>query len=265
VSRWWPAALAALCLALAVAAPGRADGDPASDWLIARNVYLPYPPPDRNASDALGREVARVYAKGFRIKVAVIASPTDLGSVPALFGKPTEYAQFLGQELGFYYVGPLLIAMPAGYGIYDGGRSTAAEERVLDALDSPAASAGDLTSAAAGAVRKLLDAGALRSRDIRAPYANVVAAHGRRGQSVRLRYQLADDSGRSDVDIRVTAPGKVLARFHRTVRGISALKRFSVRWQVPRRGPVANLAFCVTATDSAGNRSKAACAGIGVP
>src|SRR5262249_50781056 len=84
-----------------------------------------------------------------------------LGAIPSLFGKPTEYARFLGTELSMTYVGPLLIVMPEGYGIYDGGRSTAAEQAVLsklavdgstkDALVASAAkAAGGLGGGAAG-------------------------------------------------------------------------------------------------------------------
>jgi hypothetical protein len=260
-----PAALVvAVGLALVLAGTAGADGDPASDYLLVQNYFLPLPPPGNDAADALRREIARVYAKGQRVKVAVIATPTDLGAVPSLFGKPTEYAKFLGQELVFYYVGPLLIVMPSGYGIYDGGRSTAAEERVLEKLEPAGASPDDLAHAAADAVGKLLDANALRSRDVRAPYANVIAGQGRRGRRVRLSYDVADDSGRSEVVIRVKTPTRVLATFHQAARGISALKRFSVVWKVPRRGSLANLQFCVTAKDPAGNRNRPACAGIGV-
>jgi hypothetical protein len=118
----------ALALLLVVAPAAVADGDPASDTLLVQNVFLPYPAPSATAASALSRAVTTSYAKGFRVKVAVIATEGDLGSVPSLFNRPGDYAKFLGQELRLYYIGPLLIVMPAGYGVYDGGRSTAAEE-----------------------------------------------------------------------------------------------------------------------------------------
>lgn len=62
--------------------------------------------------------------------------------------------RFLGLELATVYVGPLLIVMPAGFGIYDGGRSTAAESRMLGKLPRPGRLADALTRAAANAVRK---------------------------------------------------------------------------------------------------------------
>ena len=130
------AILAGVLLALTCSA-ARADGDPASDTLIFQNVFLPYPTPPKEITKPLAAAVSDVYAKSYRVKVAVIASPQDLGAVPSLFDKPVEYAQFLGTELGLYYIGPLLIVMPAGYGIYDGGRTVVAEETVLAKLPLP--------------------------------------------------------------------------------------------------------------------------------
>jgi hypothetical protein len=76
-----------------------------------------------------------------------------------------------------YHVGPLLIVMPSGYGIYDGGRSTAAESRVLDGLAVPGSKQPDaLTDVAANAVDDLLRAGALRSPDILKPYVQALLA-----------------------------------------------------------------------------------------
>ena len=126
-------ALAALAAAAAVAAfsapAARADGDPASDYLLAQNVYFPYQAPSQAASAGLDQATAAVYAHGDRVKVALIDTVTDLGAIPSLWGKPDDYAHYLGVELGLWYGGPLLVVMPAGFGIYDGGRSTAAEER----------------------------------------------------------------------------------------------------------------------------------------
>ena len=119
--------LIALALLLVLTPSALADGDPANDVLLVKNVFLPYPAPSAAASNELAAAVSSAYARGYRVKVAVIATETDLGSVPSLFNRPGDYARFLGQELNLYYVGPLLIVMPAGYGVYDGGRSTAPE------------------------------------------------------------------------------------------------------------------------------------------
>jgi hypothetical protein len=92
-------------------APARADGDPASDILVSANLSLPYPPPSGAAQQELKRAVDAVYRHRHRIKVAVIASEQDLGAIPSLFGKPADYARFLGQELSYVYIGPLLIVI----------------------------------------------------------------------------------------------------------------------------------------------------------
>jgi hypothetical protein len=78
-----------------------ADGDPASDILPSQDVFLPYntvlsgklSPTDRQ----LVATVAAANHAGYRIKVAVISSGYDLGSVTGLIGKPRTYARFLGQ------------------------------------------------------------------------------------------------------------------------------------------------------------------------
>jgi hypothetical protein len=87
-----------------------ADGDPASDVLYLKNVFLPFPAPPRDAANALQGAVDQAYARRFRVKVAVIASAPDLGSVPELFDRPTQYAKFLGTELRSFYIGRLRYA-----------------------------------------------------------------------------------------------------------------------------------------------------------
>src|SRR5207244_499168 len=55
----------------------------------------------------------------------LIASPTDLGGVPSLFGRPTEYARFLDAELQFVYSGRVLVVMPQGAALAEHGRLVA--------------------------------------------------------------------------------------------------------------------------------------------
>jgi hypothetical protein len=104
-----------------VAGAARADGDPASDFLYSTEVFLPYEAP---ISPAVKRQlVATVKVSrqsGYRIKVAVIGSAYDLGSVRSLYFKPQLYAKFLWQELSGLYRGRLLVAMPNGFGFYNG-------------------------------------------------------------------------------------------------------------------------------------------------
>jgi hypothetical protein len=143
----------AVCAA-ALAAQARADGDPASDFLVSQDAFVPFDakiPQDRAAQ--ITRLVADANAKGFRIKLALIGTPYDLGSVTALWRQPQRYADFLGQELYYTYHGPLLIAMPNGYGIYDHGRPVRAQRTLLGRLPKPGAA--NLAPAAATAVQRL--------------------------------------------------------------------------------------------------------------
>ncbi len=252
------AILAGVLLALTCSA-ARADGDPASDTLIFQNVFLPYPTPPKEITKPLAAAVSDVYAKSYRVKVAVIASPQDLGAVPSLFDKPVEYAQFLGTELGLYYIGPLLIVMPAGYGIYDGGRTVVAEETVLAKLPLPAPTGDALVQAAAGAVRKLVAARALKSKDIKAPYAQPFDSSGHRGQSMKLRYMIFDDSGRARVQLEVRVGASRIATFDVRLRPVSGQKSYSVPWTVPSNLRVGPTKLCVTGIDPTGNKSRPAC------
>ena len=146
--------VASLAVPLA-AAPAWGDGDPASDVLIAENVFYPYSPPvPASLQNALNAETAAASRAGFAIKVALIASPSDLGAITTLFGKPQEYAAFLDQEISFLNVKPrLLIVMPGGYGVHGvGARATSAAAT----LRRPAgATTTDLARAAIVAVPKL--------------------------------------------------------------------------------------------------------------
>jgi hypothetical protein len=112
-------ALLALLLGVAVlaaAAPAvLADADPPSDVLLLQTVYYPYQPP---VSDKLRRTLDKVVAAsqkaGYPVKVALVESQVDLGAIPQLFGRPAEYAPFLGREIAFKSKNPLLVIMPAG-------------------------------------------------------------------------------------------------------------------------------------------------------
>ena len=59
------------------------------------------------------------------MRVALIAAPTDLGGVPVLFGRPPQYARFLGAELQFVYAGRVLVVMPQGAALAEHGRLVA--------------------------------------------------------------------------------------------------------------------------------------------
>jgi hypothetical protein len=156
-----------------------ADGDPASDLLIVGDVFYPYSPAvSKNLEQRLAAETAAARAAGFTIKVALVASPSDLGAATVLFGKPETYAHFLEAEIR--ELAPhrlLLVVMPAGYGVSSDSR--AAREAVAR-LDKPAGNASDdLAGAAIVAVPKLAAAAGhpLRNiRDLPAPGANTSAS-----------------------------------------------------------------------------------------
>ena len=155
-------ALAVVASVAFLAAPlAHADGDPASDYLITRNTFLPFNAKIPNAQvEALNGIVADANKKGYRVRVAIISKPFDLGAVPSLFRKPKTYARFLGQELAFVYKNRLLIVMPNGYGVARAGKALPAEQRVVDTLPSPGAGGPALAAAATRAVRRLAaDAG----------------------------------------------------------------------------------------------------------
>jgi hypothetical protein len=112
--------------------PALADGDPASDVLATQQLFLPQdaamPPGQQQQLARLLQEAAR---SGYPIRVALIASATDLGSVTELWRQPQNYAKFLGQELSLVYRGPLLVVMPNGFGLYNFSRPPAAEAAAL--------------------------------------------------------------------------------------------------------------------------------------
>jgi hypothetical protein len=241
------------------AAPARADGDPASDMLVIRNVFVPYEAPSGSAVAALTKQVEAVYAAGDRVKVAVVSTRIDLGSIPSLFAKPATYATFLGKELAGYYIGPLLVVMPAGYGIYDGGRSTAAEGTILAALPHPAsAKPNDLVDAAATAVGKLLRAGALKSADILEPFVETIGA-GVAQHRLSVRYYVFDDSGKAAVTLTVSRAGTTLYTAHFPARKTDYVKPAFSRVLLPAGVSPVGARVCVAAADAAGNVSPRSC------
>jgi hypothetical protein len=253
------AVVAALC-----ASSARADGDPASDVLPTASVYFPFDAPSAEARAALSSAVAAVYASGYRVKVAVIAAPEDLGTIPSLMNKPDEYAKFLGQELGLFYIGPLLIVMPHGFGVYDGGRSVAAEESVLSELSVSGSSVDDLVRSAATAVQRLHAADALKSADIRAPYVYPQSAPVRPGKTVVFPFRVIDDSDRAAVSAIVNVGSKPIASLHSPLAPTKYPNPRFVRWSVPKSVPTKRLRLCMTATDAAGNKSIRACVALKV-
>jgi hypothetical protein len=130
--------LALVCGSFATAA--RADGDPASDVLATQSLFLPE---DAGISLAQQRQLTGLLrasaSSGYPIRVAIIATKSDLGSVTELWHTPQTYARFLGQELSLVYQGPLVVIMPGGYGFEQLSRPLRAGSTPLDGLRTPAA------------------------------------------------------------------------------------------------------------------------------
>ena len=127
-----------------------------------RNSTTAARPPIPAQTSQLTNLVHAAKASGYRIKVALIATPYDLGAVTPLWRRPQRYAQFLGQELLYVYKGRLLIVMPNGYGIYHHGKPVANERKLLDSLPSPAASGADVATAGTTGVRHLARASGIK-------------------------------------------------------------------------------------------------------
>jgi hypothetical protein len=142
-------------LALLVVPAAQANGDPASDVLITQQVFIPFEAPiSKSASEDLTKTLAAANKRGYTIRVAVIAFTGDLGTAVSLWRHPQAYAKFLGSELAFAYSNRLLVAMPAGFGVYHGKKPVAQEQRVLAKLEAGKTPTA-LTESAAQAVRAL--------------------------------------------------------------------------------------------------------------
>jgi hypothetical protein len=150
----WAALAAVLCLLAAPAA--HADGDPASDYLLSVSAFVP---PDANVPSAdaaqLRAVLAAAKARGYEIRVALIATTYDMGTVATLFEQPKQYARFLGQELFFVYKGRLLVVMPNGYAVSRGGKLVPSAQQLVGTLPAPGNSGHALATGATAAVRKL--------------------------------------------------------------------------------------------------------------
>jgi hypothetical protein len=147
-------ALAVTLLALGGSRPAHADGDPASDELIAQNVFYPYSSPlPRSLQRRLNAEVTAAHHAGLVLKIALIARPRDLGSISALDGSPQRYAQFLDDELSLNRKIPLLVVMRDGFG--SEGLPGKLQRAVLDTRIARADTGAALATAAISAVGRM--------------------------------------------------------------------------------------------------------------
>ena len=171
--------LLVLLVACALAGTARADGDPASDYLYGLKLFLPYDvkiPKERQQE--LTSFVEATNRSGYEIRVAIIGSSYDLGSVTSLWRQPRTYARFLGAELQFVYAKRLLIVMPNGFGMYWKGHSVKREYAVLSKIPIGKGGSG-LVDAAQNAVSKLAAASGVKVTEVAPRSAPRKSGHGR--------------------------------------------------------------------------------------
>lgn len=134
-----------------------ADGDPASDVLDTTPVFVPL---DGAISSTLQAELdattVAAQRAGYPLRVAMIDTPADLGSVGALWRRPETYARFLAAELSDVFHGTLLVVMPDGYGIAPVGAGALPASAQTALAGQPQPGTGDaLASGALSAIRRL--------------------------------------------------------------------------------------------------------------
>jgi hypothetical protein len=241
------------------AATANADGDPASDILVFQDVFFPFPKPSPDLGTALNTAVAGVNKGGMKLKVAVLAGPGDMGTARSLFGRPADYAKFLGTELSYNYDGLLLVVMPAGFGLFKQGADTAKFEHAVSAVNLEVSNVDDLTRTATAAVHRL---GALGTKDVDrvAPRVRAFAVQAKRGAKVDLVYDVSDNSGQSREVVRVYRGPLAIATLRSPLERAHTGTLDAVHWRIPKRS--GSYRFCVVATDPAGNASRPSCAAI---
>jgi hypothetical protein len=149
-------AFAAALTLLALPAVAYANGDPASDYLLVQKLFLPASTKiDQAEVNRLNALLSSAERDNFKIRVAVILSPADLGTAFSLYRKPQRYAEFLGLELSFVYRDRLLVVMPNGYGFSVRGKPDPKTSRLLQPLPPPGHDATQEVRGAQTAVRKL--------------------------------------------------------------------------------------------------------------
>jgi hypothetical protein len=149
----------AVLIAVFVVHDALADGDPASDYLITQQLFVSFKATFSDSNATRLRELLDDSKRqGFPLKVAVIAGRYDLGSVPSLFGKPQQYASFLGQEDYYFFKEELLVVMPQGYGLYKHSGVPAGDRAAIAKLPPPhTVKIGPLIAAAERAVAVLAE------------------------------------------------------------------------------------------------------------
>ncbi|HLY48251.1 MAG TPA: redoxin domain-containing protein [Solirubrobacteraceae bacterium] len=240
--------LVALLGAGFVAPSARADGDPGSDVLVYQPLFLAA---DAGVSTSqqvrLGQLLRGAASSRFPIRVAIIASPSDLGAITGLWRKPRAYARFLGIELSLSYTGRLLVIMPNGFGFNWPGHPAAAAYRALSSIKIGGGGAG-LASAAQTAVSALAAADHLTlhaaprsaARSVPAPALPAASPGGSAGSST--------DTIAAIVVVALLASGAITLLARRRLRR----PKRSRGPRVHRPGTVVGISMLVTVAAGAG-------------
>jgi hypothetical protein len=142
------ATLAAACALAAITPVARGDGDPGSDVLVYQDLFVG---PDAGLSipqqARFGGLLKAAARSGFPVRVAIIATPSDLGAVTSLWRKPRAYARFLGLELSLAYKQRLLVVMPNGFGFNWPGHTSASADHALANIPIGSGGGGMLAAA----------------------------------------------------------------------------------------------------------------------
>lgn len=103
---------------------------------------------------------------------------------------------------------------------------------------------------------------ALGGADAEAPVVKALPGTGVHATTVKLQYNVADDSGKAREELAVRKGGTVLLRHATKLHAVQKDLKFSggffTRWVAP--DTAGTLTFCVRAWDAAGNASRESCA-----
>ena len=99
----------------------------------------------------------------------------------------------------------------------------------------------------------------MQPKDTKAPVLHVYAASGRHRMSLKLRYRVEDDHGRTSERVLVYRKSRIVKSLKRPLRTTDDSVAYWVRLSIATRGLYR---YCVRATDAAGNRSPLVCAAL---
>lgn len=100
--------------------------------------------------------------------------------------------------------------------------------------------------------------------DVTAPAVHAIASAGRWGAAVKLRYQVADETGSTRQQIRVYRGTTVLYVIATAIRPTDPNRTYSATWKAPRKAISGALRFCLRGWDTGANVSERSCAPLRV-